>query len=211
MDRGSVVPPPKRGASAARSGRRSAPIQYGLGARGSSARRSSSRAFLRRVGVVDLEAGAHTISYPAGEWHAPAGLGNVVVAGPELSVLLLDAALCGEPLPRHRPRARAESRLTNGDDLLRVSLTLPLVPPLRFNVSVSCEFTMELGYGGRRGQGARVTVGLEGQFGLSVPRFPGAQRLLSAFLPGYCQASMQQAATGLSESFKASTASPPAG
>jgi len=157
------------------------------------------------------EAGSHVINYPSGRWVAPGGLGTVNVTGPRVEVVIEEAA-AGEPPPRsvprglaaqwHRARCRALSRLANGEGICQVALKLPLMSEIRFNVTISADFVMECGFAGSGGaEDGQVTVGLDGRFGVSPPRLPGAETLLSVFLPSYCHRNMQRAADGLARTF----------
>lgn len=165
-----------------------------------------------RVEDVDLEASSYIIHYPAAQVSDPSGIGSVEVTSPKLFVTIEDAEVdqssesvpSGSQVTWHHARAFAHSYLMNGREICRATLKFPLAPAICFNVSLSANFTMEMGFAGAQdSDDGYVTLGLSGTAGFPKVRFPGAQTLMCLFLPRYVRGAMQDAANGVATTFKA--------
>lgn len=164
-----------------------------------------------RVEDADLETSSYIIHYPAAQVSDPTGIGFVEVTSPQLFVTIEDAEVeqASESIPSgshmtwHHARAFAHSYLMNGREICRATLKFPLAPPIRFNVTLSANFTMEMGFAGAQdSDDGYVTLGLQGTAGFPKVRFPGAQTLMCLFLPRYVRGAMQDAANGVATTFK---------
>jgi len=161
---------------------------------------------------VDPEASTYIIHYPSAKVMDPSGIGCVDVIGPKLLVIIEDAKADrasesippGSHLTWHHARAFGHSYMINGRDICRATIKFPLAPALCFNVSLSCNFTMEMGFAGTEdSDDGYMTIGLKGTAGFPKVRFPGAVTLMSLFLPRYARGAMQDAANGMATTFKA--------
>lgn len=168
-----------------------------------------------QIREVDASAQHYVVNHPPGRWTAPGGLGGVNITGPQLEMKMQDVT--DEPpklfpagkLPSwHEARGLIKAKLTNGRNLAQVELTVPLLPPIRFNASASADFLMEIGFAGGSEAGSstaesgKILLGLDGVLGLSLPRIPGAATLMSLFCPSYIRKAMKEAAEGLARRYE---------
>jgi len=134
------------------------------------------------------------------------------VTCPKLLVIIEDAEAeraaesvpSGPLLTWHHARAYGHTYLINGREICKATLKFPLAPAICFNVSLSWNITMEMGFAGADdSDDGYVTMGLQGIAGFPKVRFPGAQTLMSLFLPRYARVAMQDAANGMAATFNA--------
>lgn len=165
-----------------------------------------------QIDEVDASAQHYLVNHPPGRWIAPGGLGGVNITGPQLEMKMQDVTdEQPKPFPTgklpswHEARGLINAKLTNGQNLAQAELTVPLLPPIRFNVSVSADFLMEIGFAGGSSSAAEsggVLLGLDGVLGLSLPGIPGAATLMSLFCPNYIRKAMKEAAEGLARRYQ---------
>lgn len=168
-----------------------------------------------QIDEVDASVQHYLVIHPPGRWIAPGGLGGVNVTGPQLEMKMQDVTdEQPKPFPTgklpswHEARGLINAKLTNGQNLAQVELTVPLLSPIRFNVSASADFLMEIGFAGgsaadsSAAESGKVLLGLDGVLGLSMPGIPGAGTLMSLFCPSYIRKAMKEAAEGLARRYQ---------